>query len=103
MSRESFMIKGCGVLQLLTKNHIRLFHLLGKTSGRDVDKIASIKEKGYNINNWSKEAVLGDAACYLAIKAASDYIPCGDHDVSRGPNPLSLLLDSVLQLMKKKR
>ena len=81
LSRETFMIKGTGVLQLLTKSHIDLFHLLGKTSGREVDKIALIRSKGYMVKDWSHEAVLGDAACYLAIKAASDFIPCGDHDL----------------------
>lgn len=81
LSRELFMKKGSGVLQLLTKKHMDLFQLLGKTSGRQVDKIQNVQEMGCRIKEWCSESVLDDAASFLALEAASDYIPCGDHDV----------------------
>lgn len=39
LSRELMLQRGEGVLQILCEQHVDLFTLLGKTSGRDVDKL----------------------------------------------------------------
>ncbi|GIL62697.1 hypothetical protein Vafri_16867, partial [Volvox africanus] len=38
-----------GVLQVLRPSHATLFHLLGKTSARDVNKLAAIQETGFGL------------------------------------------------------
>lgn len=39
LSRDNMLSHKHGVLQILAEQHAHLFHLLGKTSGRDVDKL----------------------------------------------------------------
>ena len=81
LSREFFMKKKSGVLQVLIKEQAELFQLLGKTSGRHCDKIKSIESMGYNVKQWGSELVMNESAGYLSLEAMSDFIPCGDHDV----------------------
>ncbi|KAG1662946.1 hypothetical protein FOA52_006699 [Chlamydomonas sp. UWO 241] len=82
LSHANFKQTGRGLLQVLRARHAPLFNLLGKTSGRDVDKLAAIKESGFSVQaHASGLHVLSDAACAMELQAMSDFIPCGDHEV----------------------
>jgi hypothetical protein len=52
------------LLQILSRNHEPLFRLLGKTSGRDVDKIQQIRDMDYPITEKYGVSVLaGEIGC----------------------------------------
>lgn len=70
-----------GVLQILSKKHEPLFHLLGKTSGRDVDKIQEIRDMDFPVTEKYGVPVLADCIGVMALKPSSQFIDSGDHDV----------------------
>jgi hypothetical protein len=73
--------------QILQQPHAQLMQLLGKTSGRDVDKVAQLQQLGYAvseeyglpvlagkrpmpcINRTAAQQQLGGAACELLVLA----------------------------------
>ncbi|GLC47366.1 hypothetical protein PLESTB_000166300 [Pleodorina starrii] len=70
-----------GVLQVLRQRHAPLFHLLGKTSARDVDKHAAIVQAGFRLKDRYGVMTLEDSASVMELEVVSDFMPCGDHDV----------------------
>ncbi|KAG2449974.1 hypothetical protein HYH02_000078 [Chlamydomonas schloesseri] len=80
-SHEHMRVHRRGVLQVLQKQHASLFQLLGKTSSRDVDKLAAIRDKGFALEERFGIPTLEDAACVMELQVTSDFMPCGDHDV----------------------
>ncbi|EFJ51497.1 hypothetical protein VOLCADRAFT_120449 [Volvox carteri f. nagariensis] len=70
-----------GVLQVLGSRHISLFHLLGKTSARDIDKHAAIQTAGFRLQERYGIMTLEDAVSVMELEVVSDFLPCGDHDV----------------------
>ncbi|KAG2482795.1 hypothetical protein HYH03_018285 [Edaphochlamys debaryana] len=81
LSHENFRHHKRGVLQVLQQQHVPLFQLLGKTSARDTDKLAAIEAAGFRFRERLGLATLEDAACVMELEAASDFVPCGDHEV----------------------
>eukprot|EP00803_Ostreobium_quekettii_P008754 evm.model.scf_483.4 EVM.evm.TU.scf_483.4 scf_483:74727-77043(-) len=67
--------------QILRQNHALLLDLLGKTSGRDVDKLQELPAKGFQLKERFGMATLLDCAGAMELTIMSDAIPCGDHDV----------------------
>ncbi|GFR50690.1 hypothetical protein Agub_g12943 [Astrephomene gubernaculifera] len=86
-SHENMMVHRRGVLQVLQTQHAPLFQLLGKTSAKDVDKHAAIREAGYALTERYGLLTLEDAASVMEVEVISEFMPCGDHDVviCRGP------------------
>jgi flavin reductase (DIM6/NTAB) family NADH-FMN oxidoreductase RutF len=82
---------GRGVLQLLGKQHAPLFHLLGKTSGRDVDKFKALMNHTTTTTTtttttiqWKGHTILEDccgAMELVIVPGIGGPIECGDHDV----------------------
>jgi flavin reductase (DIM6/NTAB) family NADH-FMN oxidoreductase RutF len=94
---------GKGVLQILATHHSSLFELLGKTSGRNVDKYTELANRGVPVKEYAGQHVLADCIGVISLRivslssgeesnlekgataAAADnpsfYFPAGDHDV----------------------
>lgn len=96
LSRENMLATGIGVLQLLRKQHAPLFHLLGKTSGRDVDKFKTLLNHTNTSSTkttattttttiqWRGHTILEDccgAMELVIVPGIGGPIECGDHDV----------------------
>ncbi|CAM9590624.1 unnamed protein product, partial [Chrysoparadoxa australica] len=95
LSYENFVREGKGVLQLLTKPQKSLVPLLGKSSGREVEKCVESCTLGFEWEaaaglDWSAPTttmlgtefmVLPGCNCYLAMEML-DIVPSGDHDVA---------------------
>lgn len=65
------------VLQLLEETQYRLVDLLGRKSGRDLDKIAVLKKRKVT-TEWKKFIVLQDALAWMELTVISS-IDAGDH------------------------
>ena len=70
-----------GVLQILGQHHAPLFQLLGKQSGRTVDKFAEMERHGVPLRKWQGQKVLADCVGAMKLKISSEPMPAGDHDV----------------------
>lgn len=84
LSRENLLGAGRqGVLQILCEGHRPLLELLGRTSGRDVDKFTKIERAGFRLVERFDGGypTLEDCAGSMLVEVASEPIPCGDHDV----------------------
>lgn len=44
-------------LQILGEQHAELFELLGRTSGRDVDKLAELARRGFGVSRRAADGV----------------------------------------------
>ncbi|QDZ22311.1 flavin reductase-like domain-containing protein [Chloropicon primus] len=85
LSWENFRSNGGrGVLQVLNRNQAGLVDLLGRTSGRGVDKIRELREEhGLEVEEWHGIPTLRDCAGGLLLRATSpDLVNCGDHEVA---------------------
>lgn len=71
-----------GALQLLRKHHAELVPLLGKQSGRDVDKYEEMKARGFDTKETYGLQILVDCYSVLDLRVEGDLIPCGDHDLA---------------------
>ena len=71
------------MLQILGRQHAPLFELLGKCSGRDVDKYSKVEELGYSLVDWNGHKVLSDCFGRIEVQLVKEQAPvhCGDHDV----------------------
>ncbi|WIA22781.1 hypothetical protein OEZ86_009734 [Tetradesmus obliquus] len=81
MSYQNVKETGRAVLQILQEPHAKLTQLLGKTSGRDVDKVAQLQQQGFAVSEEYGLPVLADAVGVMELKVVSDFIPAGDHEV----------------------
>ena len=83
LSHELFLENRRGVLALLRPCHAPLSNLLGKTSGRDVDKAKAARDRGFDTVEAFGEEVLASAAGVVELTWPRDREPvdCGDHTV----------------------
>ena len=92
LSHENFMKRKWCALQLLTKDHCNTINILGKRSGRDIDKYQELSKLGYEtidimtpsqISIDSKLSILKDCPHILWFQKSMDIdvIDAGDHDV----------------------
>lgn len=91
VAHENFSKSKEGVLQLLKIPHADLVHLLGGSSGRDVDKQSGCAELGFpwmNDSEWTENECVGlpqllpDCAYYVHLKLQGELIDAGGHDVA---------------------
>jgi flavin reductase (DIM6/NTAB) family NADH-FMN oxidoreductase RutF len=66
------------VLQLLSDDQYALVRLLGKQSGKKIDKMGKL-EKQNKLQRWNNFPVLKDALAYVELKVMS-VVPGGDHE-----------------------
>lgn len=81
LTHSNFLATGRGTLQVLGEQHAALFNLLGKTSGRDVDKLAAIANSGFPLLKHGDVHVLADSCGWMDLAIVGDPLPSGDHDV----------------------
>lgn len=85
VAHENFSRTGQGVLQLLAPEHSKLVEILGRFSGRDIQKKEECRKLGFPWieSNRFKCEILPGCSYYLKIKI-SDHgmIDCGSHDVA---------------------
>ena len=81
-----FVERRRGILQQLAEQHAPLTHVLGATSGADVDKEAACEACGFG---WSESAgdggderLLPGCTAYLRLVQQGDLIDAGEHDVA---------------------
>jgi hypothetical protein len=80
LSAERFLAAGRGTLSVLALRHAALFQILGKTSGRDVDKLAEIQALGFSFRDFGGAPALADCVGVFELVAAGPPTRCGDHD-----------------------
>lgn len=80
LSAENMLATGKGVLQILGTHHAPLFQLLGKQSGRDVDKFAELANRGVPTREFEGEMIISDCVGAMKLRIASS-MSAGDHDV----------------------
>jgi hypothetical protein len=73
------------MLQILQEQHAELFHLLGKTSGRDVDKIADLEKLGVQLDQqYGLPVIAGETATFArGIVAGRGELDRGCNDVDK--------------------
>jgi flavin reductase (DIM6/NTAB) family NADH-FMN oxidoreductase RutF len=81
LSAERFLAAGRGTLSVLALRHAPLFQILGKTSGRDVDKIAAMEALGFAFEDFGGAPALADCVGVFELTAVGAPTRCGDHDV----------------------
>ncbi|KAL4419476.1 hypothetical protein ABPG77_008278 [Micractinium sp. CCAP 211/92] len=82
LSWENMLATRTGVLQILGEQHAPLFELLGRTSGRDVDKLAELARRGFPVSRRDDGIPLLDDTCgWMELRFAADPVNYGDHDV----------------------
>ena len=74
---ENVTQQGEFILQLLSANQYRLVDLLGKKSGRQIDKIARLKKRN-ELAEWNGYPVLKNCLAVLQLKVISTF-EGGDH------------------------
>lgn len=57
LSWQNMLGTRTGVLQLLGRQHTPLFELLGRTSGRDVDKLAALAAAGVGVTRRAADGI----------------------------------------------
>ena len=67
-----------GVLQVLAESHAPLVQLLGKTKGRDVDKLGALRERGVVLEERFGVVTLADCMCAFELTVV-DTVDAGDH------------------------
>lgn len=81
-SWANFLDTRKGVIQVLRKKHMPLFELLGKTSGRAVDKAAAAQDAGFAVARFFGHSVIADCYGFLEIEMlGSRPVSVGDHDI----------------------
>jgi flavin reductase (DIM6/NTAB) family NADH-FMN oxidoreductase RutF len=72
-------VEGSGefVLQLLKNDQYRLVDLLGKKSGKTIDKISRLRKRNM-INEWNDYPVLTNALAWMHLKVVTTF-EGGDH------------------------
>ena len=76
-SLENVELANTAVLQILRKPHLDLVNILGKKSGKNMDKYEFLSQKKL-LTKWKSFDVLKDAAAYLLLEKQSKRIT-GDH------------------------
>ncbi|EFN59513.1 hypothetical protein CHLNCDRAFT_50078 [Chlorella variabilis] len=83
LSWENMLATRTGLLQVLGEQHAALFELLGRTSGRDVDKLAELAARGVPVTRRPADGIplLDDSLGWMELRFASEPVNYGDHDV----------------------
>ncbi|KAI7839064.1 hypothetical protein COHA_007206 [Chlorella ohadii] len=83
LSWQNMLATRTGVLQILGEQHAELFELLGRTSGRDVDKLAELARRGFGVSRRAADGVplLDDSLGWMELRFTSEPVNHGDHDV----------------------
>lgn len=77
-------------LQILDERHAPLLELLGRTSGRDVDKLAALAARFVPLLPQPQCSgdgahppllLLGDSCGWMELRVVGEPVPSGDHDV----------------------
>ena len=68
------------VLQILSKENIKLVRKLGKNSGNKIDKEKYLVEKCF-LQYWNSYKVLNRASAYICLKKISSIKNHGDHAI----------------------
>lgn len=69
-------------LTLLSESHLPLVTLFGRSSGRDVDKVASARDMGFAIGTTTDGVpFLEDAQGYVDLHV-EDWVECGEHELA---------------------
>lgn len=71
-----------GLLQILQRHHAELVQLLGKTSARDVDKLARLAEMGFETTDRLGYSSLADCVGVMELQQLGDLVDAGDHEVA---------------------
>lgn len=86
LSYENFNRERVGLLQMLTQEHIGLVELLGKTSGRNINKVNSMMSLGYlfesfDMGNNRQLLALQNCEFVVRLKGNELNFAAGDHQV----------------------
>ncbi|PRW58673.1 flavin reductase [Chlorella sorokiniana] len=83
LSWQNMLATRTGVLQILGEQHAELFELLGRTSGRDVDKLAELAQRGFSVSRRPSDGtpLLDDSLGWMELRFAAEPVNYGDHDV----------------------
>ena len=85
LSWENFKRNGGeGVLQVLNTGQVGCFDLLGRKSGRDVDKIRELEALGVEVREWRGFPIMAGCSAALLVRATNlpDLPKCGDHELA---------------------
>ena len=68
---------------MLGEQHAALFELLGRTSGRDLDKLAELERRGVPVERRQSDGIplLSDSCGWMELRFAAEPVNYGDHDV----------------------
>jgi flavin reductase (DIM6/NTAB) family NADH-FMN oxidoreductase RutF len=80
---ENFSRERRGVLQKLDVSHVNSIETLGKLSGKNVNKIDILKEKGYRFAKLGIVEVFENCQLLIDLQCSADQQPIdvGDHDI----------------------
>ena len=70
---------------MLNRKHAKVVTLLGKTSGRDVDKVSELERThSLEVEEWHGVPLLSGCSAGLLLqrRKGADLIECGDHEVA---------------------
>lgn len=81
LSRDNMLATGRGLLQILGEQHADLFELLGRTSGRQVDKVRELAARGVALGTAAGLPLIADCFGYVELRILGEPTSCGDHEV----------------------
>ena len=85
LSRDNFVARKGGVLQLLCDSHAPLTYSLGGLSGRDVDKASTCAGAGFPWMDAIEDGhpqLLPGCAMYVRLEQVGELQAAGEHDVA---------------------
>jgi len=77
---ENLQCSERAVLQLLHEDHSSLVRLLGKSSGKKINKEQKLKAQNM-LGQWNSHKVLKGACAYLSLKVMGQSNIGGDHEL----------------------
>eukprot|EP00887_Chlorella_sp_A99_P005542 scaffold1.g5542.t1 len=66
---------------ILGEQHADLFELLGRTSGRQVDKVRELAARGVALGTAAGLPLIADCFGYVELRILGEPTSCGDHEV----------------------
>lgn len=88
LSYENFVRNRCGILQLLTNEHIPYVRLLGGKSGRDISKIEECQRLGcpfealHDDDTDTVYQLISKCQSYIKLIAVGDIVDAGSHAIA---------------------
>eukprot|EP00892_Ulva_mutabilis_P006799 jgi/Ulvmu1/4491/UM002_0217.1 len=77
----NFLDSKTGVLQVLRREQLPAFEILGKTSAKDSDKFTMLKDGDWGVKHEFGHRVLEGCHGYLLLECIGGPVDAGDHDV----------------------